>query len=91
MPPLVIGSGTSCTSSSPLPLSFFATILSVGFLSNPSFSTSTAFSWNFAEDSNVTASLLSRIYLSSLAGKLEDKGMAMLSQANMESNVTSAV
>lgn len=40
------------------------------------------------DDINITASLFSRIYPSSLAGKPEESGTAMLSQAKMESNVT---
>ncbi len=94
MPPLVIGKGTNWTSSSPLPVLLFSTTLRIGFLgrwSRPSLRTSSAFSWNLLDESSVTASLFSSMYLSSLAGKAEESGTAMLSHANMERNVTVSV
>ena len=91
IPPLVIGNGTRWTSSSPLPVSLFSTALRTGFLgrcSRPSLRTSSAFSLNLPDESNVTASLFSSMYLSSLAGKPEESGTAMLSHASMERRVT---
>ena len=91
MPPLVIGKGTSWTSSSPQPVSLFSTTLRIGFLgrcSRPSLRTSSALSLNLSEESRVAASLFSKTYLNSLAGKLEESGTAMLSHANMERSVT---
>ena len=94
IPPLVMGKGTSWTSSSPLPESLFSTTWSTGFLgrcSRPSLRTSSALSWNLPDESSVTASLFSSIYLSSLAGNPEESGTAILSHANMERRVTVSV
>ena len=91
IPPLVIGNGTSWTSSSPLPGSIFSITLSTGFLgrcSKPSLRTSSALSLNLPDESSVIASLFSSMYRSSLAGKAEESGTAMLSHASMESSVT---
>lgn len=94
IPPLVMGKGTNWTSSSPLPESLFSTTLRTGFLgrcSRPSLRTSSAFSLNLPDESSVTASLFSSMYLSSLAGKAEERGTAMLSHASMERSVTDSI
>lgn len=91
MPPLVIGKGISWTSSCPLPVCLFSTTLRTGFLgkcSKPSLRTSSAFSRHLPDESSVAASLFSRMYLSSLAGKADESGTAMLSHASMERSVT---
>ncbi len=56
--------------------------------SSPSLRVSSALSLNFSDDTRIMASLFSRIYRSSLAGKPEERGTAMLSHAKIESNVT---
>ena len=91
IPPLVMGNGTSWTSSSPLPVSLFSMTLRTGCLgmcSKPSLRTSSAFSLNLPDESSVSASLFSSMYRSSLAGNAEESGTAMLSHANMERSVT---
>ena len=91
IPPFVMGNGTSWTSSSPLPVSLFSITLRTGFLgrcSKPSLRTSSAFSLNLPDESSVIASLFSNMYRSSLAGKAEESGTAMLSHASMERSVT---
>ena len=63
----------------------------VGVLSRPSFVTSSVFERNFSEDKSAVASLFSRIYLNSDAGKPGDRGRAIESLARHESNVTASL
>ena len=58
--------------------------------SSPSFTTSSAFDLNFNDDSSRDDWLLFRIYRSSLAGKLADKGTAIALLPKIESKVTSS-
>ena len=89
MPPLLSLSPSSLTSSlDPLPSSFLLTTLKIGDVSNPSLITSLAFSWNFAEDNSIKAWLFPSMYLSSLTGKLDDKGTAIQLLPITESSVT---
>lgn len=63
-------------------------VLEMGFFSNPSLRTSSALLWNLSEDRSIKALLLSNMYRSSLAGKLDERGTAMLLLPKMESHVT---
>lgn len=65
-------------------------MLKMGTVCRPSVSTSSAFFWNLTDDRSIIASLLSRMYRSSLAGKLEQRGTATLLLPRIESRVTVA-
>lgn len=79
------------TSTGPLaldPSSMFLVIVSTGLCSKPVCNTSSALSLNLGVESRILASLFSRRYRSSLAGKECERGRAMASWARMAKNVT---
>jgi hypothetical protein len=53
--------------------------------------TSFALFWNFWEERSRSASLFSRMYWSSLAGKAADRGTAIASQERIDSRVTNGI
>jgi hypothetical protein len=70
------------------PISILSRMSENSFVSTPLFNTSFDLSSNFLDDRRRSASLFSRMYLSSLAGKAGDNGTAIASFERIERRVT---